>query len=213
MRDKFNKPQEKEQIKMARIGKAAAKLFNEKGYLETSIADIASAIGMSKGGIFHYFPTKNEILYFILSNYMDLVLEGLEKDLEKFEGGFQKIEFIVSRHIALYSKNTSEAKALLHEAHNLPPKHFKVIAGKERKYFEITARVLSDFLGGSVPKDRLTALTFALFGMCNWIYSWYDPRGSLLPKELSEIIHNIFTRGVVSYHPLKKSSIGARDCR
>ena len=62
----------KEHIKKARISKAAAKLFNAKGYLETSIADISFAAKMSKGGVFYYFSTKDEILYYILSNYLKI---------------------------------------------------------------------------------------------------------------------------------------------
>ena len=62
---------------MAAIAKAAAELFNQQGYIETSIADIAAAAEMSRGGIFHYFPSKNEILYFITSNYMDTHSRGV----------------------------------------------------------------------------------------------------------------------------------------
>jgi AcrR family transcriptional regulator len=90
-----------------RIAKTAAKVFNEKGFLETTIADIASAARISKGGIFHYFPTKSEILYHILSEYMDVVLEGLDEDLKNFEMGSSRIQFIISRHIDLYDKNTA----------------------------------------------------------------------------------------------------------
>jgi AcrR family transcriptional regulator len=187
-----------------RIGKTAAKVFNEKGFLEATIADIASAARISKGGIFHYFPTKSEILYHILSEYMDIVLGGLGKDLENIEAGSSRIQFIISRHIDLYDKNTAEAKLLLHEAHNLPLKKFKVIAEKEKKYFQIVANILSDFLSHSTSKEKLTGITFTLFGMLNWIYSWYSPKGPLTPKELSEIIYNIFTKGVVSYQSLRK---------
>ena len=182
-----------------RIGKSAAKVFNEKGFLETSIVDIASAAKISKGGIFHYFPTKNEILYHILNEYMDVVLEGLDENLKNIETGSSRIQFIISRHIDLYDKNTAEAKLLLHEAHNLPLKKFKIIAEKEKKYFQMVADILSDFLNHSTSKEKLTGITFTLFGMLNWIYSWYSPRGPLTPKELSEMIYNIFTKGVGSY--------------
>jgi AcrR family transcriptional regulator len=191
-------------IQMVRIGKAAAKLFNEKGYLETSIADIASAVGISKGGIFHYFPTKNEILYFILTNYMDLVLEGLEEGLKNSEDGFSRIQFIISRHVELYVKNTPEAKCLLHEAHGLPLKYFRGIAEKEKKYFQIVADTLLDVFGVSIPKDKLTGITFTLFGMLNWIYSWYNPKGPLTPEGLSEMIYDIFSKGAANYHPVKQ---------
>ena len=50
---------------------------------------MSSAARMNKGGIFHYFHTKDEIVCFILSNYMDFVLEGLEEDLKKIGDSFQ----------------------------------------------------------------------------------------------------------------------------
>jgi len=190
---------EKKELAKTRIGKAAARVFNEKGFLETTIVDIASAAKISKGGVFHYFPTKSEILYHVLNEYMDLVLEGLEENLKDIERGSSRVQFIISHHIDLYDKNTAEAKLLLHEAHNLPVKQFKVIAEKEKKYFKIVVEVLSDFLNGFTSKKKLTGITFTLFGMLNWIYSWYSPKGSLTPKELSEIIYNIFTKGVGSY--------------
>lgn len=184
---------------MQRIGRAAARLFNQKGYLETSLADISSAVGMSKGGIFHYFPTKNEILYFILSNYMDVVLEGLEEGLKKCDDSLSKIRFIISRHLELYAKNVHEAKTLLHEANLLPPKYLQSIRQEEKRYFQIVSAILSDFLGNGARKDELTAITFSLFGICNWIYSWYNPKGNLSHQELSEIIYNIFSRGLLKY--------------
>jgi len=128
--------------KAVRIGKAAAKLFNGKGYLETKMDEIAKGAKMSKGGVYHYFSSKDEILYFILNNYMDLILGDLEEELKEMEGGLSKIKHIISRHIALYTRNPSEAKTLLHDAHCLPKKYFKPIAEKERKYYQIVTSAL-----------------------------------------------------------------------
>ncbi len=194
-----------EHIRKIRIGKVAAKLFSENGYLDTSMNEIASAARMSKGGIFHYFSTKDEILCFILNNYMDLVLEGLEEDLKKIGDNSSRLRFFISRHIELYEKNTAESRTLLHEAHNLPPRHFKILAEKEKKYFGTVANLLSDYLGSPIPKDRLTAMAFTLFGMCNWIYQWYNPKGTLSPKELSEMIFSIFSAGVTNYQQSKRA--------
>ena len=186
--------------KMAvRIGKAAAKLFNKRGYLETSMNDIAAKAKMSKGGVYHYFTSKDEILYFILSNYMDLILEDLDQELSQIESNVSKIKFIISRHINLYTKNLSEAKTLLHEANCLPKNKFEIIAGKQRKYFQIVSRVVRESFEKPIPKDKLTALTFLLFGMCNWIYSWYDPKGSVTPQGLSDLIYDIFLKGMSGF--------------
>ncbi len=182
--------------KLFKIAKAAAKLFNQEGYLGTNMDHISAAAKMSKGGIYHYFSSKDEILYFILSNYMDVILEGLEKELKEIEDSASRIRFIISRHIGLYTQNLPEAKTLLHEASCLPKRHFKVIAEKERKYFQIVSEALLKLFQNRIPKDKLTVITFLLFGMCNWIYSWYDPKGSVPPDELSTLIYEIFMGSV-----------------
>jgi len=191
---RFNK---KDWSRIAGIGKAAAKLFYEKGYIETSVDDIANSMKMTKGGVYHYFKSKNEILYFVLDHYVNFFLENLEQELKEFNDPFSKIKFIISRHIKFYNENLAEAKVLLHEVHCLPPKYFRVIAKKERKYLNIVAGVVSDdYFGKVVPKDELTVITFCLFGMCNWIYAWYDSKGPVTPQRLSEIIHGIFLGGL-----------------
>ena len=178
------------------IGKTAAKLFNSKGYLETSMDDIARSAKMSKGGVYHYFSSKDQILYFILSGYMDLILGNLEDELGELKDSAEKIQFIITLHIVLYTKNSAEAKTLLHDANCLPKKYFRNIASKEREYYEIVANALEGLVGGHVQKSQLTTLTFLLFGMCNWIYSWYDPKGPVTPQELSHMIYNIFIGGI-----------------
>jgi AcrR family transcriptional regulator len=185
--------------KAAAIGKIAAALFNQKGYLETSMDDISVAAQLSKGGIYHYFSSKHEILYFISTNYMDLLLKDLEQELKQIDGSLLKIKFIISRHIDAYTKYTSEAKTTLHEAHLLPPQYFKIYSGKERKYYRIVADVLSEGIGKPIPKSQLRVITFTLLGMCNWIYHWYKPKGYVSPSELSETITNIFSKGIMGY--------------
>jgi len=190
---------QKKSEKAAAIGKIAAALFNQKGYLETSMDDISLAAQLSKGGIYHYFSSKHEILYFISTNYMDLLLKDLEQELKKIDDHFSRIRFIISRHIDAYTKYTSEAKTTLHEAHLLPPEYFKIYSRKEGRYYRIVADVLSQVIGKHISKSRLRVVTFTLFGMCNWIYHWYKPKGYVNPTELSEIITNIFSKGIIGY--------------
>jgi TetR/AcrR family transcriptional regulator, cholesterol catabolism regulator len=199
---RFNK---KDWNKIAEIGKIAAKLFYEKGYIETSIDDIAVSVKMTKGGIYYYFKTKNEILYFVLDHYVNFFLENLEKELKKINDPFLKIKFIISRHIDFYYKNLPEGKVLLHEVHCLLPEYFSVIAKKERKYLNVVAGVLSGYFGKHIPKDQLKVITFCLFGMCNWIYSWYDPKGPVHPQNLAKIIYSIFSVGVRQLNEFKKT--------
>jgi len=185
-----------------KIAKVAAKLFNTKGYLETNMDDIGNGAKLSKGGIYHYFSSKDEILFFLLDNYMNIILQDLEESLQNVAGhSSSRIEFIISRHIRIYTQNAPESKVLLHEAHCLPSKYYKIIAEKERRYYQIVAKDLSNFFGSKsgVTKGQITVLTFLLFGMCNWIYSWYNPKGAVTAEELSKTIFAVFLDGVRKY--------------
>jgi AcrR family transcriptional regulator len=190
-----------------KIGRTAAKLFSRKGFLETTMDEIAGVAKVSKGGIYYYFKSKTEVLFFVLSEYMDLILKDLEQHLSELEVTHDKLKFIILRHIELYANNLAEGKVLLHETHCLPKKYYSTIAEKERCYFQIVAGVLEDLFPNLVPKSKLTAVTFILFGMCNWIYSWYDPKGSITPQELAETIYELFLRGVRNFSAAPRSSI------
>ena len=207
MKYPWDKWDEKGWERAKKIGRTAAKLFSRKGFLETTMDEIAGVAKVSKGGIYYYFKSKTEVLFFVLSEYMDLILKDLEQHLGELEVTHDKLEFIILRHVELYANNLAEGKVLLHETHCLPKKYYSTIAEKERCYFQIVAGVLEDLFPKLVPKSKLTAVTFILFGMCNWIYSWYDPKGSITPQELGEIIYELFLRGLHNFTASPRSSV------
>lgn len=183
------------------IAKVAAELFSTKGYIETSVDHIAAAAKVTKGGVYHYFASKTEILYFICSTYVELDLEGLEQSLAELHDSTEKVRFVVSHHIDHYTHHAAAAKTLMHEAYNLPPKYLKEVRARERRYFQIVSAVIAELMGGAPRRGVLTTLTFSLFGMMNWIYSWYDPKGDISPSELSDLIWALFTNGVRASFP------------
>ncbi|OPY78159.1 MAG: HTH-type transcriptional repressor KstR2 [Syntrophorhabdus sp. PtaU1.Bin058] len=185
--------------KIAGISRVGAQLFSKKGYMETSLADIAVAMKLSKGGIYHYFPSKTELLSFIIHSSMDQVLKDLKEELGKIESPQEKIKRLIVRHVELYIQHMYEARTLLNETPNLSPTSFKKIVVKQREYYQIAASVLSDYLGASASKDEIKAISFTLFGMCNWIYSWYDPKGPIAPEQLSQIVFDLFINGVSGF--------------
>ncbi|HTP51886.1 MAG TPA: TetR/AcrR family transcriptional regulator [Anaeromyxobacteraceae bacterium] len=197
---------DKESVRKQAIGRAAAKLFDRKGYLETSLKDISDEAAASKGAIYYYFSSKHEILFFILDTYMDSLLHGLEDELRGVPPGEKRIEFIIRRHLSLYNNRVPEAKALLLDAPNLPSKEFKVIAAKQKRYARVLVDALSEYLGRKAPRVNLKAIAFILFGMCNSIMHWHDPEGPIKLEELTDMCLNIFLRGTIHY-------IGATDGR
>ncbi len=177
------------------IAKIGAKLFSKKGFAETSMDDIASAARLSKGGIYHYFSSKAEVLYFVLDSFMDVVLKELQEELKKSDNKLERVRSLIFRHVDQYPKYLHEAKILFHEVQNLPPKYYKKIIEKEREYNRITHNVLAEYFGPSMKKNQVTAMTFILLGMCNSIYA-YNPENPVSTKEMSQMIYDILVDGV-----------------
>ena len=189
--------------KVIKIAGVSAKLFEKKGYLATNMEEISSTAKISKGAIYYYFSKKEDILFFILDVVIDALLGDLEAQLEEIGSSASKVQFVISRHLEIYSKNVAECKVLLYDSHCLPRRKFEVIAEKERKYYRIVSGVLSEFLGGDIQKEKLTAVTFALFGMCNWTYVWYDTRKSLTGEDVANIFGTILMRGIKKVPEMK----------
>jgi AcrR family transcriptional regulator len=190
---------EKELARKHAIGRAAAKLFDRKGYLETSLKDISDEADASKGAIYYYFSSKHEILFFILDSYMDSLLLGLEDELKKMPAGIQRLEFIIRRHMSLYNNSVPEAKALLLDAPNLPAKEFRLIAAKQKQYARHVRDALAETFDGKVPAVNIKAIAYILFGMCNSVMHWHDPEGPIKLDELTDMCLNIFLRGTTQY--------------
>lgn len=194
----FDTADAKQMKRMNAIAKVSAQLFATKGYLETSIDDIATAAKVTKGGIYHYFASKTDILYFICSTYVELDIENVAESLSSLGSPAEKIKLIVYRHIDHYTNHTAAAKVLLNEACNLPPRPFKEMKARERRYFDIVTGVLLEFPGATERRGVIASLAFMLFGMMNWIYSWYDPKGDIKSEELSQLIYEVFMNGINS---------------
>ena len=180
------------------VTEAAARLFSTRGFMETSMEEIAQCARMSKGGVYHYFGSKTEILYAIVSDFMDKVLEDIEAQLAGLDNAEERLSFLVRRHVEIYIRHMHAARVLLKHATNLPSDQLGQLTSKEERYYAAVAGVITPFLSQAPDRGVLTAVTFSLLGMCNWIYSWYDPTGPIGPERLSEIIIAIFTGGVRS---------------
>jgi len=195
--------------KVVTIANAAAKLFSSKGYVATSMEDVAAAAKISKGSIYYYFSTKDEILDYILSTFMDAVLENAGHDLQEIDDPEERIRIMILRHVTTYTGDMYLARTLMQEAHNLPAAKHRKIKVKEREYFRIVFGALSSYLNNDADKDLLTVLTFNLLGMCNWLFSWYDPKKNIDPEQLARLIFETFMNGLSGF---ARKGHNARGC-
>ncbi|MGH9971171.1 MAG: TetR/AcrR family transcriptional regulator [Pyrinomonadaceae bacterium] len=194
------------------ILRTAARIFAEKSYHSTSMRDISRATGVSLAGLYHYCKSKEELLFLIQDNCFGRVLERLEQRLTETAEPVQKLRIFIDNHLAFFAANMAEMKVLSHEADSLAGDLHLHVSGKKQKYTKLAREILSELQASQSAERRvdLTAATYALFGMMNWIYNWYDPQGKLKVAELVENVSRLFLHGFVDGVAMEELNFNAK---
>jgi AcrR family transcriptional regulator len=188
--------------KLEFILRTSARIFAEKGYHQTSMRDISRATGVSLAGLYYYCKSKEELLFLIQDNCFGRVLERLEERLKEAVAPVEKMRVVIDNHLSFFAANMAEMKVLSHEADSLAGEMHTHVSGKKQQYTRLVRNILSEVRsehpGAARQQVDLTVATYALFGMMNWIYNWYDPRGTLSVNELVDNITRLFLSGFLA---------------
>lgn len=188
--------------KLEFILRTSARIFAEKGYHSTSMRDISRATNVSLAGLYYYCKSKEELLFLIQDNCFGRVHERLQERLKEAGGAIEKLRLVIDNHLSFFAANMAEMKVLSHEADSLAGEMHAHVSGKKQQYTKLVRKILSDAqqtqTGSSAQKIDLTVATYALFGMMNWIYNWYDPSGKLSVNDLVDNITRLFLSGLLA---------------
>ncbi|MFL6208221.1 MAG: TetR/AcrR family transcriptional regulator [Pyrinomonadaceae bacterium] len=184
--------------KLEFILRTSARIFAAKSYHSTSMRDIARATKVSLAGLYYYCKSKDELLFLIQDNCFGRVLERLEERLRETTEPVARLRVVIENHLSFFAANMAEMKVLSHEADSLDGEMYAHVAGRKQQYTKLVRRILADVQAaqpGAGRKIDLTVATYALFGMMNWIYNWYDPRGKLSVNDLVDNVARLFLSG------------------
>ena len=186
--------------KLEFILRNAARIFAEKSYHSTTMRDISRATSVSLAGLYHYCKSKEELLFLIQDNCFGRVLERLEQRLQDVEDPVARLGIFIENHLSFFAANMAEMKVLSHEAESLAGDLHTHVSTKKDKYTKLARRILKELQQTETlsPQVDLTVATYALFGMMNWIYNWYDPKGKLKVSELVENLTRLFLHGFIA---------------
>ena len=186
------------------ILRTAARLFQQQGYDATSMNDVAAALKLSKGGLYHHFQSKDEILFHIMSHAMDITEERVINVVRRIENPEQRLRTLIRLHIeVVLSPEDREITVMLHENHPLPPALRRKINGRKKDYVHFVENLIADVQREAQRQRDSSSMvtpragTFALLGMINWIYQWYKPEGPLTGEAIVRQFTEIFFRGAV----------------
>ena len=182
------------------ILRAAARLFQQQGYDATSMNDVAAALKLSKGGLYHHFQSKDEILFHIMSHAMEITEERVVKVARRIEDVEERLRTLIRLHIqVVLGPEDREITVMLHENHPLPPALRRKINGRKKDYLVFVENLIAEVQRKRNSQSPVTprAAAFALAGMINWIYQWYKPGGPLTGDALVQQYTEIFFQGAL----------------
>jgi TetR/AcrR family transcriptional regulator, cholesterol catabolism regulator len=207
LRDAILEPRQQPRQEILRT---AARLFQQQGYDATSMNDVAAALKLSKGGLYHHFESKDEILFHIMSHAMQITEERVINVVRRMDtardgaSGMditeERLRTLIRLHIeVVLSPEDREITVMLHENHPLPPALRRKINARKKDYVHFVENLVADVQRKRATRSPVTprAAAFALVGMINWIYQWYKPDGALTGDALVQQYTDIFFRGAV----------------
>jgi len=182
--------------RLAKILTHATDVFYEKGYEGASMRDLSRSSGMSLAGLYYYFESKEKLLYLIQKHTFTTIVERLHERLDRVEDPAERIRIFILNHVEYFLANQKAMKVLSHEDDVLRNGFGSEIAGIKRQYYRKCMDLLDDFKRAKGLQFSSRIAVLSLFGMMNWIYTWYNPRTDANAKELSRQMGDIFLQGI-----------------
>jgi AcrR family transcriptional regulator len=182
-----------------KITEQSIRLFEKKGFTETSIQDIVDSLGVTKGTYYYYFSSKEELLMDIHIKYIKNLVEAQEKILHNEQKNCkEKLADIVYMLIGNIDNQGPSAKIFFREMKNLKPDHLEKIIPIRDQFRINIEQLISEGIDKGEFKEHINAPIIALgvLGVTNWSYQWFKPNGSMSAREVSDIFVDMILNGV-----------------
>ncbi len=183
--------------KTEEIHNVVTRLFAKKGYHNTSMREIARELSMNQSSLYHYFDSKEEILFTLINDAMDDALDTLEEICKTDLSPRGKLNRVLSFYTHYYTGDQDRLRLLVNEQGNLGKDYRRVLIKKERRYVHLLRSILKALTDeGRMKPIPPSVATFAFFGMVHYTIKWYDKDGPVKSDELADYFLEIFTKGI-----------------
>jgi len=182
-----------------KVYEIAAEVFHLKGYDNTSMNDIAEAVGLTKAGLYHHVSSKESLLATILEDGMNMTETYVVEPLAGIADPVARLRKLIELHLKLLLEGRKLAvTGLLHECQGLSEVDRARINRRKKAYVRLVSDLIEEVIetcGGRPLDPKLAGM--ALLGMLNWTYQWYKPSGSVKPDRVVEEFQNLFFHGIL----------------
>lgn len=177
------------------LDKAAA-LIARKGFDVATMMDVAKACGASKSHLYHYFPSKEELLFAIVHEHISAQAAELHRIVEQPLPAEDRFEQFVDAFMRGAAHSRNEHLILMNDIKFLPKAQLSQIRQMEVDMTELMENLLREINPELMAEERVQKpYALLMFGMMIWTFSWYRRNGSISPRELAQRISTLMIQG------------------
>jgi AcrR family transcriptional regulator len=191
---------------------SACGLFARQGYMRASISDLADACKLSRGALYHYFDSKEAILFAILDAHIREMIADVETAMAGKATTLEQFRAAIHAIVELNARSSNEQRVILNDLSFLGETEQDAIKALERQLVDVVADLLIRLdKEGKIVKRTKKIYSMMLFGILNFSHTWYDPKGGVDPKEFADMVVDLFLYGFTMPLPARDAAKAQRQ--
>ena len=181
------------------ILEAATGLIARVGYGRASMRAVAREAAVSLAGLYHYFDSKERMLFLIQTRTFNSLVNNLREKLHGVTDPIEQLRVMVRAHVGHFAANMAALKVCSHELDSLTGAAHDEASRLRRDYYDLTRSIVDRIYDAHTTESTLDrhVATMCLFGTLNWLYRWYDPKRDRSPTTIANQISSQFLHGVL----------------
>lgn len=190
------------------IADRAAELFARMGFHRASISDLAEACGTSKSALYHYYSSKEAILFDILHDHTQLLLETAQEIAGSGGSATERLRRLAESFMEIYVSTTAKHVVLLNEIASLPEEQRREVVALQNQVVDIFLSLLVEIRPDLKDRAEMRKPVAMMFmGALNWTYTWFRQDGPVSPSQFADMVVDLFTSGLPAM-PLPNTATG-----
>ncbi len=179
------------------IVEQAGRLYARRGFLGASLSELAQCCDISKSAIYHYYASKEDILFDVMQSHMLALGEATQAAIGKHRRGAEDLQAVTRAFMRLYVGAQARHRVLLNELDHLPKQRRAQIVALQRGLIVLVEGILVEI---SPPLKRnprrLRAAAMLYFGMINWTHTWFNRKAGVSELELADMVVSLTLTGL-----------------
>lgn len=181
--------------KRSAILREAAVLFATRGFDRTSMSEIAQALGVSKALFYHYYRSKDELLFDIIRNHLVELVEAAEGADRAAMLPEARLHAVVVAIFECYRDADAQHKIQINHLSQLTNEQQAELKGFERRLVDVLSRIVTA-INPALARDYVRPVTMSIFGTLNWKYMWFRENGRVSHADYAALVTRMFTAAI-----------------